>query len=101
MIASEDYMRQKYESKGWIVLKGGWPDFLLTRTESINKKLRRGKRSELHTTIKAVEVKLGASPLSAEQSRVHEILRQAGIPVEVVRVPAEALLAAEASEAAL
>jgi hypothetical protein len=55
--------------EGWELHRRGWPDFLAVKD---------GK-------LRLIEVKAGKDKLTEEQKRVHELLRSAGLDVEVVR----------------
>lgn len=82
---------------GWTVLRGGWPDFFCYRVEGGVKEYR------------AVEVKYG-SRVAAHQREMHQALRDAGIPVDVmfidggevvkIRIPCEIMAALRCHAAA-
>lgn len=71
----EEEVADRYLNRGWKVLRGGAPDFLMLRVES-------GEIGE----IMAVEVKSPMTDLSYEQRVYKKVLEQAGIEyvVEVV-----------------
>jgi len=58
---------KKYEARGWKVVRGGWPDFLMLKVED-------GKI----THFRFVEVKFKGDRLSYEQSVVKKVLSQLG-----------------------
>ena len=72
MNKSETEIKEELLKKGWRVLKNGAPDFFCIRYVG-------GKRE-----IVAVEVKTGNQQPSPIQNEVHELLKQAGIPVHIV-----------------
>jgi VRR-NUC domain len=77
MNKNERKVKSLYESKGYIVLRDGWPDFLAYRM--VNGKLE----------AKAIEVKAGNDAVSMKQIRNHVALEALGIPVEVHHVIGE------------
>ncbi len=70
MNIGESIVKQKYEARGWEVLSGDWPDFLM----------RRGKE------IMGVKVKTGADTTKPEQRRMREALVDLGIPLLIEKV---------------
>lgn len=75
MNAREENVADRYMKRGWKVLRGGAPDFLMLRVEC----------GEIER-IRAVEVKSPLGDLSYEQRVYKTVLEQAGIQyiVEVV-----------------
>jgi hypothetical protein len=57
-------------AEGWCVVRRGWPDFIAAKDG----------------VVRLIEVKAGSDQLTEEQARVHQLLRQLGIHVEVIRV---------------
>ena len=73
-------VKQLFERNGFTVLQTGWPDFLI-------------KRNGRYEGIAAVEAKQGSDKVRPNQKEMHNMLKEAGIPVYVVRP--ETLKAAE------
>ena len=73
-------VKQLFERNGFTVLQTGWPDFLI-------------KRNGRYEGIAAVEAKQGSDKVRPNQKKMHNMLKEAGIPVYVVRP--ETLKAAE------
>ena len=66
----EDEARAEIERDGWMILKTGWPDFIILDGDG-----------EL---VCFAELKASGDKVRPEQKRVHDVLRRAGLQVCVV-----------------
>lgn len=79
----EAIVAEDYYSKGWIVLKNGWPDLFCYNKETGEIELVEVKaKSQLKIT-KSGYRKLGRSQ---EQLRMHQYLEKAGFKVKIIHV---------------
>jgi hypothetical protein len=72
----EKAVAERYESRGWTAIRGGWPDWLMVQTDGENV-----------TDCKCVEVKSPSGSLRYNQSIVRVVLEDqlgANYTVEVV-----------------
>jgi len=74
----EKEVQEYFQADGWTVLRNGWPDFFCL-------KIVQQSYGAPEIKLSAVEVKRGADKLSMAQEAMHKALRQAGIPVWVIR----------------
>lgn len=68
----EEKVKMLFERNDFTVLQSGWPDFLV-------------KRHGRYSGIAAVEVKQGHDKVRPNQLKMHNMLKEAGIPVYVIR----------------
>jgi hypothetical protein len=72
---NEEAALEKFKIDGWSVLRNGWPDYLLLRTNSDGK-----------LEFMGLEIKHGNDSCSGPQLAMRAALLSAGIKVEVVKV---------------
>jgi len=70
MTRTEMRVEIELDQAGWVVLRGGWPDFMCYREDG--------------PEIKAVEVKMNGQNLTYTQRKVRECLIKSGVKVEVI-----------------